>query len=339
MIIFDNSFGRNLDDDYDIEHKVRNDIDVVREDVQVVSVAQKKKGIVSRTLSSYQLMNDMRKLDTDVCLVQYPLELAKSTQFVFYEAVFKYKSIVLIHSIESLQSDSENMDVQKREVELLNRFDVVMSQSHRMSEWLVSMGVTTPIVTFELFDYVCEKDISNPSKYDVSYVSHVGDVRPTFLYDTLNENEDCTFQILGRDLNVSRLAYNNFVFDCVEYSNIINGLEGKYGLVWSGDYMDTTINDYENENLVTISYVLSLYLAAEIPVIVWSGSVEADVVNKYHIGICVDDLYDLKKKINMVDEEEYMEMKGDVASLGQRIRSGLFSWSGIERALDIVYEE
>ena len=66
----------------------------------------------------------------------------------------------------------------------------------------------------------------------------------------------------------------------------------------------------------------SLYLTACIPVIVWKESAMADFVLKNKLGITVEKLEDIGRKISEITEEEYREMIQNTVKISNRLKTG-----------------
>ncbi len=325
MIILDNK--ESVDCMYDIGLKARGDVNKLFVDSNIYYVSHEK-GLIDRGKFFVRLNKEIMECD-DCILVHYPLSGVHS----YINVLTKKKTILFVHRVLS-EDDMEN-----GEVSLFNKFSVLIVHTVRMKNWLEQAGVTTPIVVLNLFDYISNKDIGLGQHYGVSVVCSKDEVYPEYLYDTLNENEKVSFQLFGRSLDVSRLFYTNYVLESdVVGTNIIDQITGKFGLVWFGDYMDESTDMYGFENRTYVPYVLSLYIAAEVPVIVWSKGVLADIVTNLGIGLVIDDLYQLTNELSLVTDEEYLEYKENVARLGQKVRIGEYAWSAIERARDIIDE-
>ena len=66
----------------------------------------------------------------------------------------------------------------------------------------------------------------------------------------------------------------------------------------------------------------SLYIAAGLPVIVWSKAAIAEVVRKNNIGIVVDNLYKLSDVLKKISDEEYLMMCKNVKKIREKVIAG-----------------
>lgn len=101
-------------------------------------------------------------------------------------------------------------------------------------------------------------------------------------------------------------------------------LDGSFGLVWDSETypkISGTYGFYEHYNSPN---KLSLYLAANEPVIVWTESADADFIVRNNIGFTIDNLDEIPAKIAQITEEQYQQMLKDTARIGNLVRSGYF---------------
>lgn len=105
---------------------------------------------------------------------------------------------------------------------------------------------------------------------------------------------------------------------------IVHQLNGAFGLVWTSEsYPEVTGNagKYEQYNSPN---KLSLYLAANEPVIIWSHAAEADFITKQHVGIAIESLDQLPDKLAGLSDSDYKELTKNTYRLGTLIRECFF---------------
>lgn len=116
-------------------------------------------------------------------------------------------------------------------------------------------------------------------------------------------------------------------------------LHGSFGLVWSSDsYPEATgvIADYMHYNS---SAKLSMYLAADEPVIVWREASFAPFIEANHLGLVIDDLSQLPDTLAAVSEEDYHAMIARVQAMGPLIRNGFFLKKAMFDVLGKLYDQ
>ena len=109
-------------------------------------------------------------------------------------------------------------------------------------------------------------------------------------------------------------------------------IEGSFGLVWEGNCLDTCDGNWGEYLRINNPNKLSMYLAAGIPIIIWSGAALAEFVTKYGLGITVDSIYDIKNAIDKVSQEEYEGMIENIRPFTNAVKNGKFFDKAIERA-------
>lgn len=104
---------------------------------------------------------------------------------------------------------------------------------------------------------------------------------------------------------------------------LIMALEGSYGLVWDSlDYPDV-IGGKGLYEILNTPHKFSMYIAAEIPLIVWSKIGLADYVVENNIGWVIDDLTQLQDLVLSITEEDYEEKLNSLEVIGAMVRSGM----------------
>ena len=99
-------------------------------------------------------------------------------------------------------------------------------------------------------------------------------------------------------------------------------LEGSFGLVWDGASTESCKGAYGAYLMINSPHKLSLYLAAGMPVAVWSRSAQADLVRAEGVGLVIDRIADLPAAIAALTEEEYAAMAQRARTIGEALRAG-----------------
>lgn len=93
---------------------------------------------------------------------------------------------------------------------------------------------------------------------------------------------------------------------------------GGFGLVW----VQGEDADYYNKN---VSYKLSTYIAAGLPVIVPRTLSNAAIVEEYGLGLVVDSLDEANDRLAQLAEHDYQMMIDKVLAYRELIVNGCFS--------------
>ena len=102
-------------------------------------------------------------------------------------------------------------------------------------------------------------------------------------------------------------------------------LEGRFGLIWDGDSLDTCGGYYGKYLTVNNPHKLSLYLAADKPVIIWNKAALAPFVVEQGVGVAVESLQEAMAVEYGMTQSEYARMVRRASQLGQKLREGWFT--------------
>lgn len=279
-----------------------------------------------------QAMSSMKK--GDVLLVQYPL----IHRTVFFYRVLRYAAsrgvitILLIHDLDILRLESNDgfkrrfAFEQKRS---LKAAGFLVSHNAGMTRYLVeSLSCKSEqIVNLDLFDYCFPKTADNGSApLKDGAVVIAGNLAPQKAGYIHSLPKDVTFALYGVGLDEPVLAMSNIEYrGKFEPDSGPNIIAGSWGLVWDGDSSETCSGTYGEYLRVNNPHKTSLYLAAGLPVIVWSGSALAPFVLENGLGLAVDSLFDIKEAIGSLNDEEYAEMRANAMVMSKKLRSGYFT--------------
>lgn len=261
----------------------------------------------------------------------------KSTVIVQYPAVIDSfineisKSSHLIAVIHDLQSIRYDKDVNS-EINILNKFDVLISHNSKMTNYLRENGCNVKILELSIFDYLCNDNIITNSYFSRKMISFAGNLNKSNFVNSLYKIKDVNFNLYGLIDNAKSL--NGVTYSGVLPSDeIANKLEGEYGLIWDGNDIDTCSGKLGNYLMFNNPHKLSLYLASGKPVIVWEKSAISSFVEKNGIGKSISSLEDLPKLISNIDESEYSAMRKNVLNIRGRIISGKYTKRAVTGAL------
>lgn len=229
--------------------------------------------------------------------------------------------VVLIHDIESLRQQQ----VIDRDKILFDNADVLIVHSSAMAEELQKMGYEGKTVELGYFDYVSDIDRQSiPINNDTNQVVFAGNLQKSAFLTNLHQlktNGTLSYFLYGvenKELVMSESIEYKGCFDSEHFETI----EGNWGLVWDGDSINTCSGKLGDYLKINAPFKLSLYLAAQLPVIVWSESAMAEYVKKYHLGITIDSLEQIPMAIASVKPEEYTLMRQSVKNASYEVRSG-----------------
>lgn len=284
-----------------------------------------------------QIKKILSNIRNSVVFVQYPLYNTDNETFLRKLKNNDNHVILLVHDAECLRSSKSA----EKEIRVLSVADVCILHSEQMISKLRQMGLSSPAVSLEFFDYCLDGKTSHAVNWDsLKKIQMVfaGNLSKSAFVAKLNQLE------LDKDFRINLYGGacpNGCESDFMHYKGSflpddIESMEGNWGLVWDGDRLEGCghrTGDYLKYNA---PFKLSLYLAAGIPVIVWKKSAVATYVEKYHLGICVDSLNEIPSRINKLDDKEVALIAENVNSTSLALRNGQKLHKAFQDALTLL---
>lgn len=225
------------------------------------------------------------------------------------------KKIIFIHDIPPLMFSS-NYYLMERTIEVFNMADAIIVPSEAMLQVLRDHGLTVKKVLIQhVWDHTIEAFISRPAFNRV--VNFAGNpARFPFVNSwryphALNLYSDAG--VSEPDLNVNHQGWK-FKEELLVSLN----RNGGFGLVW----IQGEDSDYYNKN---VSYKLSTYIAAGLPVIVPKSLSNATIVEKHGLGMVVDSIEEANVRLAQVTEADYQAMVDKVLAYRELVVNGCFS--------------
>ena len=287
----------------------------------------------------------------DVLFLQFPLLQTSVFSDLLVDNLRRMEVpyILLLHDLETLRhgkrvSTSPVRRLKTRLVEggMLKHASRIIAHNARMLDVLAEKGIPREkLVPLEIFDYLI------PDYDPQRRQGKVGKDRPVIIAGNLRPHKsgyayhlppNCNFNLYGVDftgeLNLGSRYFGAFPPEEVPYV-----MRGSFGLVWDGDVAETCSGIFGEYLKLNCPHKVSLYLAAGIPVAIWSEAAMADFVLENKVGIVVDSLYDLRETIDRLSSEEYAEMVRNAEMIGERLRSGYYSRKAVNACLEGLKEE
>lgn len=289
-----------------------------------VSKSKKMKILLDMCVGTVKAIHAAGKDDS--IFIQYPYYpefvnrmLVKALSF---GRVFKnYKIEMLIHDVVGLrtvETDGKSLD---NEVKLFNQVDRVICHNETMKRIFQEKGCTSECVVLGPFDYLYDGKTVQMKYNEMPTVIVAGNLareKCGYVYQ-LSDIHNCKFALYG-------INYTGDSSESVEYrgsfppDTLIEHMNGDFGLVWDGENIEECTGMYGNYLKYNNPHKFSLYIAAGLPLIVWSKSALAFYVKKYSLGICVDSLKELEKL--SIEKKEYLTMHDNVMKYRYEIVRG-----------------
>lgn len=281
----------------------------------------------------------------DVVFFQHPMYANRliTPMVNFIRKVKKCRFVALIHDLESLRKGIGGVVGYKQDREeysdtvMLNSFDRIICHNASMRSYMLQQGFSDEkLITLGIFDYLCPDNGRQPGLEDQPKIAVAGNLAPTksgYVYD---------MDVSGIRLNLYGIHFDAKAFhgkDNVCYNGAFHpdelpaSLEGSFGLVWDGPVSSTCAGNTGEYLKFNNPHKTSLYLAANLPVIIWSKAALAGFVTENGLGIAVDCLSQIEDAVGKLSEAEYRQMAANVHAMGEKIRGGCFFRTAAEEAI------
>ena len=251
----------------------------------------------------------------------------------------KCKVACIIHDLDSIRS-LDNAEQIKNEIRILSNYDAVIAHNGSMADWLKSNGYGGKIVEIELFDYLVQKNIVPTNNFNDPDVVFAGNLaRCGFLRD-LKKLRDVSFGIYGPGFipELIKDADNVKWKGVFSPEEIVNIIEGRFGLIWDGTSIETCTGVMGEYLKYNTPHKVSLYLTCGIPVIVPQTAAIAAYIKSKNLGISVNSLTELKDKLSLLTEPAYQEMRLNAIKFRSLLIQGNFLSKAVGRLEQILQE-
>lgn len=228
--------------------------------------------------------------------------------------------------IDLMGIHDRNEKVFKTELEILKKCHRVIVHNDKMESLLISYGIEAEkILKNYIWDYLEEKTSTvekkvRPYHYNICYAGNLR--KADFLYKLTPEILSLNISVFGEgfrsDNGFNALAYYGYA----NSTDIYKKLNGKFGLVWVGNSIKSCTGTSGEYLKTTTPLKLSLYVMAEIPIIIWKQAEAAKFVLEQNIGVAVDSLLELPQVIEECDDAHYEIMKSNLIKLKSEIKKG-----------------
>ncbi len=288
----------------------------------------------------------------DIIIYQHPMYGNRVSAY-FIPKIQEHKGckfIAVIHDLESLRKGIEGVVINNSKTSdisdnvLLKQFDVIICHNNHMKQYLVGRGFEADrLVCLGIFDYLCDYEGVKACKAVRPSIAIAGNLAPgkcSYIYDILNKdsrrNENLIIHLYGENFDEKRSNKQMIYHGSYKPEELPKHLEGDFGLVWDGPSAKTCVGNTGEYLKYNNPHKTSLYLASNIPVIVWSQAAIADFVLENNVGIVIDSLYDLDRIISTIPNDDYSNMCRNAKIIGERIRSGYYFTTAITSSLKIL---
>lgn len=280
---------------------------------------------VCNRLNKYMAV--MRVGSAQAVFAQYPVD---AIDYPFLKKLTSkgIKTVYLIHDIDSLRGMEPSHE------DLLADASVIIAHTPRMAAWL-RRRTEARIITLGVFDFLSPEPENKPHSLNVPpKIVFAGNLAKASFLERINVAVD----VYGVNPSKAILANKsvNYRGACSPEELREKLSDYDFGLVWDGGSTDCCSGDFGEYLKYNAPFKLSSYLAASLPVIVWSEMGTAPYVEEHKVGISVESLENLADALSGISKDEYALMRRNAYAEGCGIARGEHYSTAFRAALTAV---
>lgn len=288
----------------------------------------------------------MKVRENDIIIYQHPIMASMPLANYMIKKIRSKKKINMIAIVHDLSSyrfsvnecSKSRMKFYKKSDAILTQFDYVICHNNKMKEYLSQYINSTQIIELGIFDYLTNHLKKNNTFYNnnlvITIAGNLSNLKCGYIYKMKNLN--IKLYLYGNNYKSEKNNDNVIYKGSFDPSELVEKIEGSFGLVWDGNEVETCAGNYGNYMKINNPHKLSLYLASNMPVIVWKDAAIADFVKKNNLGIAINSLLEIPEKLRKLTNDEYLEMKNNAGKIGKQIRNGYYTRNAINKCMDLI---
>lgn len=273
----------------------------------------------------------------DLLLIQFPLPMYPQVSRTAIPMVRWMHNhgrtiIILIHDLNMLRGYKS-----AGERAFLDEADCIIAHNDVMKRELEKQGVTTPIETIQIFDYlVAPGSLPSQCTTGIDIAGNLSTEKAGYIYDIPRHFPQAQVNCYGPHFEAADQSVKRMYHGMYPPEQLSEHLTGKFGLVWDGPSLDTCSGDYGDYLRVNNPHKLSMYIALGKPVIIWNEAAEADFVSENQIGITVNSIPEAIDRVETMREDEWSLYYQNVLTMRELLISGTFTKAAIGRAKERI---
>jgi hypothetical protein len=252
-----------------------------------------------------------------------------------------YQVVCFINDINAFRYGAFDSPVvqekMKQEIALIATADTVVAPNENTVELFRTYGVQSKMAVTGVWDYLNDgwkgnAEEGRAGKDDMLHIAFAGNLNKSDFLLKLKHMEGIQFELWGK-LEEERKAK---LPACCNYHGVLPAEEVPeairwcdMGLVWDGTGEDTIAGGLGEYLRYNNSHKCGLYLASDLPVIVWKESGMANFVERMQCGLAIERLQQIPECIAGCDLHRKKE---NAKKAGQQIRRGEFLHRAFQEA-------
>lgn len=311
-------------------NKARNDVEVIlsRNYPKLTPYDVKLNNRIVRTLKVLRTTFSVSK--EDIIIVQYPLPRGLNW---LAEVLTKIRNIVfVIHDLYELRmSNFSGVEIRK-----LRKAYGIISHNEKMTKFLIKNGINKEkIVNLQIFDYLIDNKTLYDHSNDKDMICFAGNLAKSgFIYNISEKITNIGVNVYGinyDELKNAKLHYKGSFDSEVVYKKI----KGKFGLIWDGDNTESCTGNFGKYMMYNNPHKISMYIAACMPIVIWSDAALADFVLENNIGYVINKIDDIFEIYENLTDDKYRIMSNNV----KKIREDIINGRMLEKALSLIIKK
>jgi hypothetical protein len=237
---------------------------------------------------------------------------------------------------------SGNQQLLEKEISLLKKYKYFIVHNQRMKGWISNHVKQSRLALLNLFDFLAAFEMKTRQKSNnIAFAGNLSKAQFVGKLDELSKKSPALkFLVYGQTNGELATSSSNVVLKgAYEPYKLPSVIEGSFGLVWDGDFIDRCDGSYGRYLQINSPHKLSFYILCGLPVIIWDQAATASFVTDNNIGILVSSLFEIEEKIRSVSEEDYQTMCSNTHEIARKISAGKHLRNAIEEMLQTIQIE
>lgn len=313
-------------------------------DIETIAIANGYKKCIVKICTSNHPFNNL--LYTVLQLIKISFQLEKNSIILFQYPEFspiiysivlpfyhRFIKVVLIHDINSIRVRGQLGFVDRNN---LKSFDDIIVHSNAMKQILENSIGLKKYHILDYFPYIAKSN-TGERKYSKN-ICFAGNIyKSGSIIEFFNHLGDCKlflYMKLKSDLELN----NRTIYKGHFNPDIIQNIEGSWGLIWDGDNMNDCTGYLGAYTKLNAPHKFSMYSIAHLPVIVWEKSAIANLVKDKNIGITISSLLEIESIIDAISPTQYDVYVKNIIQFASDVESGK-NFINILNSIEDCYNE
>jgi hypothetical protein len=242
--------------------------------------------------------------------------------------------ICFVADIDGIKDGDASLLIE--EIHELKRYKYFIVHNDSMKQWLQNHLPGVEISGIEFFDFLTSPFEGYRER--AKQVVFAGNLeKSTFLESLYLLNRECPslhFNLYGPGCTGKMSSQGNVSYKgVVEPYKLPATIEGSFGLVWDGDFIERAGGSLGEYMCYISHHKLSLYILAGLPLIVPAMAASSSLVMKYKIGVTISSLHEIDEAIEKISGDDYRQMRENMKPLAQKISKGKCLINAIEELM------